>query len=113
MELAKTNNKSQPVQGIAIPGLSLAEYERLALLAEECGEVIQVIGKILRHGYDSHHPDGTKTNRNLLATELGHVRHAMLRVCDAGDIDRSAMNEAMQQKSVNVGCWLHHQRPAP
>lgn len=38
-------------------GLTPAEAERLAMLSEECGEVIQIIGKILRHGYDSYHPD--------------------------------------------------------
>ena len=31
--------------------LTPAETERLAILAEECGEVIQAVGKILRHGY--------------------------------------------------------------
>ena len=51
--------------------LTPAEAERLAMLAEECGEVIQVVGKILRHGYDSHHPDNPKvTNRQLLGREL-------------------------------------------
>ena len=51
--------------------LSPAEAERLAMLAEECGEVIQVIGKILRHGYNSHHPQNPMvTNRQLLGREL-------------------------------------------
>lgn len=51
--------------------LSPAQAERLAMLAEECGEVIQVIGKILRHGYDSYHPDRPHiTNRELLQREL-------------------------------------------
>lgn len=52
--------------------LTPAEAERLAMLAEECGEVIQVVGKILRHGYQSHNPkepDG-QTNRSLLSGEL-------------------------------------------
>ena len=51
--------------------LTPAEAERLAMLAEECGEVIQMIGKIMRHGYDSYHPaDPTITNRTLLGREL-------------------------------------------
>lgn len=51
--------------------LTPAQAERLAMLAEECGEVIQIIGKILRHGYDSHHPnDPRTTNRELLGREL-------------------------------------------
>jgi NTP pyrophosphatase (non-canonical NTP hydrolase) len=63
--------------------LTPAEAERLAMLAEECGEVIQVIGKILRHGYDSYHPANPRvTNRDLLAKELRDVNavlHAMSR----------------------------------
>ena len=51
--------------------LTPAQAERLAMLAEECAEVIQIIGKILRHGYDSHHPDRPAiTNRMMLCEEL-------------------------------------------
>lgn len=54
--------------------LTPAETERLAILAEEMGETIQVIGKILRHGYDSRNPLEGKTgwtNRANLEKELG------------------------------------------
>ena len=52
-------------------GLTPAQAERLAMLAEECGEVIQIIGKILRHGYESYHPNNPSvTNRTLLGREL-------------------------------------------
>jgi hypothetical protein len=48
--------------------LTPAEAERLALLLEELGEAQQIIGKILRHGYESYHPDDPETtNRTLLA----------------------------------------------
>ena len=51
-------------------GLTPAEAERLAMLAEECGEVIQMVGKILRHGYDSYHPaDPNTTNKQLLGRD--------------------------------------------
>ena len=54
--------------------LTPAEAERLAMLAEECAEVIQIVGKILRHGYDSYHPaDPETTNRDLLAKELTDI----------------------------------------
>lgn len=33
--------------------LTDVEIERLGLLAEECGEVLQLVGKILQHGYES------------------------------------------------------------
>lgn len=51
--------------------LTPAEAERLAMLAEEAAEVIQIVGKILRHGYDSYHPNSPEiTNRDLLGFEL-------------------------------------------
>lgn len=57
--------------------LTGAQIERLGILSEECGEVIQVIGKILRHGYDSsspnRHPLGDASNRLLLANEITDV----------------------------------------
>ena len=37
-----------------VNNLSNEQLEALAILAEECGEVIQVIGKIIRHGLDSN-----------------------------------------------------------
>lgn len=53
-------------------GLSPEEAERLAMLAEECGEVIQIIGKILRHSYASHHPSDSHKipNKFLLDREM-------------------------------------------
>lgn len=36
--------------------LTAAEQERLAILAEEMGEALQIIGKIIRHGYESYNP---------------------------------------------------------
>ena len=69
-------------------GLTPAQAERLAMLAEECGEVIQVVGKILRHGYDSYHPDqqGTPpeyryTNRKALGNELTDLLAVAASLC--------------------------------
>jgi len=60
-----------------IPDLTPAQYERLAILMEEAAEVIQIIGKIQRHGYESRHPDGGPTNREMLEKEIGHVNYAV------------------------------------
>ena len=47
---------------------AMAAEERMD---EECGEFIQEIGKILRHGYDSFHPyKPLVTDRQLLGREL-------------------------------------------
>jgi NTP pyrophosphatase (non-canonical NTP hydrolase) len=62
--------------------LTPAQAERLAMLAEECGEVIQVVGKILRHGYDSYHPaNPSVTNRMLLGQELTDLYAVAAALC--------------------------------
>lgn len=91
--------------------LTPAEAERLAFLAEEMGEALQAIGKILRHGYESINPIGrhAPTNRGKLEEELGHVRHAMIRLCDAGDLSKEAIHASADVKAETVVQWLHHQ----
>ena len=89
--------------------LTPAEAERLALLAEELGEATQAIGKILRHGYESRHPDGGPTNRESLEREMGDVYHAMLRMWGAGDMNGNAVTQRADDKARSVGRYLHHQ----
>ncbi len=71
--------------------LTPAEHERLALLSEEMGEAIQIIGKIMRHGYNSRHPDGGPTNRTLLQEELGDAAHAVNLMCVECDLSPTAV----------------------
>ncbi len=90
--------------------LSKAELERLALLVEECAEVIHIVGKILRHGYESWHPDyGPSSNRCLLERELGHVKYAVKLLKDNGDIDYSLVIDSQELKDRRVQQFLHHQ----
>ena len=95
-------------------GLRPDEAERLAMLAEECGEVVQVIGKILRHGYESKHPahlDGP-TNRDLLAKECADVMAVLKLMANAGDaaiingLPGPMLKQAMERKLK----YAHHQR---
>ena len=92
-------------------GLSPAEVERLALLAEEMGEAIQVVGKVLRHGYESHNPNDPErmTNRKLLMHELGDVRHSVDRMCDADDVSKQIIGVRAHLKGQRVKQYLHHQ----
>jgi len=92
--------------------LTPGEAERLALLLEEMGEAQQIIGKILRHGYDSTHPDGGPTNRQLLETEIGHVEHSIYRLHEAEDLDPLRVLEAVDEKAAKIGQYLHHQEPS-
>lgn len=93
--------------------LTPAEAERLAILSEELGEVQQVIGKILRHGYDSAPPkDPADTNRSALVREAGDVLVALRLMYDSGDISLDDVLARTQEKLVNIRQWLHHQDPS-
>lgn len=89
--------------------LDPAEAERLALLLEELGEAQQAIGKILRHGYESCHPDGGPTNRETLERELGDVRAAEAMLLEAGDLNSAQVQLCSRQKQEKVKRYLHHQ----
>lgn len=90
--------------------LSPAEQERLALLAEECAEVIQIIGKIWRHGYESTHPDDPEgpTNRHMLETEIGHVQAALDILARRPDLSVQNIDHARREKLNKVQFYLHH-----
>lgn len=89
--------------------LTPAEAERLVLLSEECGEVIQAIGKILRHGFESAHPDGGPTNRESLERECGDVYLAIRMLINAVDIDGNNISQRADDKAKSVNRYLHHQ----
>lgn len=92
-------------------GLTPAEAERLAMLAEEAGEIVQMVGKILRHGYASHHPDRPSTNnRALLRGEIDDflaVMSAMEKDCDISVTDFGRVDLAWDRKVR----FSHHQAP--
>lgn len=89
--------------------LTPAEAERLAVLLEEMGEAQQAIGKILRHGYDSTHPNGGPTNRELLELEMGDVYYAMIRMWATGDLNGNAVSQRTDDKAKSITKYLHHQ----
>lgn len=88
--------------------LSPAEAEALALLAEECAEVIQVVGKILRHGLASAHPNGGPSNSELLDMELGDVRAAADILILIGVVNSRDVAHRRCNKLRRVGRYLHH-----
>jgi NTP pyrophosphatase (non-canonical NTP hydrolase) len=91
--------------------LSDAEIERLAKLAEECAEVIQVVGKILVHGWNSFHPRDPEavTNRAHLEEEIGNVTHMVNFMSSRGDISMDKVYASENEKRETIGKWLHHQ----
>ncbi len=89
--------------------LNHAEAERLAVLVEELGETQQMVGKILRHGYESCHPDGGPTNRSRLEAELGDLYNAVNMLTDIGDLGTQEIFTHSLAKSQIIGQWLYHQ----
>lgn len=72
--------------------------ERIAILSEECGEVVQVCGKILRHGIDSTNPFTTQDNSELLHKEVGDILAAIELLIIKGDLDRECINDLAKFK---------------
>lgn len=92
--------------------LTPAEHERLSLLNEELGEAIQVIGKILRHGFDSNWEGRLpETNREMLEKELGDIGYARELMLLSGDINLDAIRIRQASKALTIGEFLHHQVP--
>lgn len=89
-------------------GLGSSEQERLSLLLEECGEVIQIIGKIQRHGYESRNPDDPRfTNRQLLEKELGDVFYATKLMTAREDVGSTSIFERMDNRHIKLQQYLH------
>lgn len=91
--------------------LTPTELELLALLSEEAGEIVQVVGKILRHGLESCHPDGGPPNYKLLESEIGDSIAATRLLASAGMIDMTRVEEAADEKLRKVFKYLHHTEP--
>ena len=89
--------------------LTEAEIERLSVLAEECGEVIQVVGKILRWGYESWNPLEVprETNRTKLEKELADINVATLLMLQNGDIKPAELEKHSEKKIGKINKWLH------
>lgn len=90
--------------------LTPKQAELLDMLSEECGEVIQAIGKIKRHGYESHHPKSTAsmTNRRELMKELGDVAGLIMMLQDMGELDPTYIQEAAARALICKPKYMHH-----
>lgn len=90
--------------------LSPSEMERLDCLTEEIGEVLQIIGKIKRHGYNSVNPTIPEipTNREMLEKELGDLQFCINWLKANNDVSKSAVASFEVAKSESIKKWLHH-----
>jgi len=90
--------------------LTPAELEVIAVLSEECAEVQQEIGKILRHGLDSKNPFDPKSVTNLekLRIELGDILAALELLERVGLVSRSELETLKERKLKKLPRFLHH-----
>lgn len=88
--------------------LTAAQDEALALLAEECAEVIHAVTKIQRHGFHSTHPVSSVPNVESLQKELGDVLAAIAIVKANTVVEQGAIDEARSNKLDVVAEFLHH-----
>lgn len=84
------------------------EAELLACLAEECGEVIQAVTKILRHGRNSVHPVSEINNTDHLQTEIGDLCGILSLMVEVHLLQRIPIERAAEAKMLNVMYYLHH-----
>lgn len=91
--------------------LGRAEDERLALLSEECAEVIEAVSKIQRHGYESVNPLDPLmgTNRHQLIAEIGHVLATVHLMLQADDLVAGMVTAHANDKLNRLRRWMHHQ----
>lgn len=93
---------------MAFNRLSDGQAERLAMAAEEGGELAQAAAKTLRHGLESYHPDTMETNREAMRREFIDIL-AVWRIMasDFRPIEEAEVAAAVQRKLS----WAHHQGP--
>ena len=85
-----------------------ATVERLAVLSEEAGEVVQILGKTLRHGWESHHPNTPQiTNRMNVEEEIADFMILVGLLVQEGDIDQRRINNLIVSKKNKKNQYLH------
>lgn len=91
--------------------LTPAEAERLFMLAEEAGEIVQAVGKILRHGNGSFNPDNRSagTNRQQLSEEIGEFIAIVDILLKEGDLDSVHLKQTRLTAWDKKHRYTHHQ----
>lgn len=90
--------------------LTPKQVELLGGTSEECGEVVQVIGKILRHGLDSRKPTdiNSETNRKNLTAELADIAAMTDLLIENGVIDATDWQALKDKKRARFEQYAHH-----
>jgi NTP pyrophosphatase (non-canonical NTP hydrolase) len=79
--------------------------EILDILQEECAEVIQNISKCRRFGLENVYLNGSGTQREQLAKEIGDVLAMIDLLKEHGVIEQSELELAKRNKFVKLQKW--------
>lgn len=86
-------------------GIGSDTWPGLAKLMEECGELIQVLGKIMAcEGKDAIYWDGSSLVPHLIE-EMGDVRAAMIFFCESNGIQKSRVHARADEKLEKFHYW--------
>lgn len=90
--------------------LTPKQLELLGGTSEECGEVVQVIGKIIRHGLDSRKPTNPDSlpNRDNLTAELADIAAMTDLLIENGVIDATEWDALKAKKRARFLQYAHH-----
>lgn len=81
-------------------------HKGLAKLAEELGELGQVVGKKLAY-MDGDHPDGGPDLNERMLEEMADVTAAMVMVADKFGLDRTRIQQRVEAKLALFIRWDH------
>lgn len=77
----------------------------VAKLIEECGELIQVLGKKLAYWDTDEHPDGAGSLNTRIEDEMADVRAAIVMVAAGLDLDLRRIQERITKKYQTFSAW--------
>ena len=80
--------------------LTERERELFYIVQEECGEVVQVISKILRFGFNEEFK-----NQERLTQEIGDLVACITLLQASGIVDKTEMELAVENKILKLKRW--------
>lgn len=92
--------------------LTSAGAERLTILIEECGEVIQAATKVLRHGWTTRNPviPISECNKCMLEKEIAHLSFVLNLMVFSKDVSQESIYAHYEAKAETIENWLHYNK---
>lgn len=81
------------------------EWPGISKLVEECGEALQICGKLMGTGGELEHWDGEGNLKKRLEDELADLQAAIAFMCRVNDFDHERMAERFAKKMVRFERW--------